>query len=65
MAGPDIALNTWRKSTYSGGGGSECVEVGGTSTTVLVRDTKNRNGAILNLEADAWRRFTAKLKTSA
>jgi hypothetical protein len=28
MEGTDHALTTWRKSTYSGGNGGNCVEVG-------------------------------------
>lgn len=65
MAGPNSGLNTWRKSTYSGGGGSECVEVGGASAKVLVRDTKNLDGAVLDVAHRSWQRFTAALKASA
>ena len=32
----------WRKSSYSGADGGECVEVASTSGTVMVRDTKDR-----------------------
>jgi hypothetical protein len=65
MERPDSALSTWRKSTYSGTGGSDCVEVGGAVGSVLVRDTKDRGGAVLGMESGAWRRFTATLKASA
>lgn len=50
----------WRKASYSGNGG-QCVEVG-QSDRVLVRDTKDRNGATLRFTPDAWRRFAAKVK---
>jgi len=30
----------WRKSSYSGGNGGNCIEVGGGKGTVAVRDTK-------------------------
>jgi Domain of unknown function (DUF397) len=36
----------WRKSSYSGGNGGECMEVGAQADArgVLVRDTKDRPG---------------------
>lgn len=65
MAGTDHSLTAWRKSTYSGSGGSNCVEVGAAGATVLVRDTKDRDGAVINVEDGVWQRFTSFLKTSA
>ncbi len=54
---------TWRKSTYSGGSGSECVEAGVADRGhVLVRDTRNRDGATLAFSARAWTAFTDALK---
>jgi hypothetical protein len=64
MEGTDHALTTWRKSTYSGGNGSNCVEVGGSAPVVLVRDTKDRAGAVLTFRPDAWRRFAATIKSA-
>ena len=61
MEGTDSPV-TWRKSTYSGGNGSDCVEVGQTAGRVLVRDTKDRAGAMLAIGPDAWRRFAASVK---
>ena len=54
----------WRKSSYSGNGGANCVEVGTEAETgcVLVRDTKNRQGPVLALDPATWRRFTGHLK---
>lgn len=52
----------WRKPSYSGGQGGDCVEVADTTGRVLVRDTKNRDGGTLSVPADAWRKFTAALK---
>ena len=63
MEGTDSPV-TWRKSTYSGGNGSNCVEVGRTVGRVLVRDTKDRAGAVLAIAPDAWRRFTASAKNA-
>ena len=62
MEGPDHSVTTWRKSTYSGGNGSNCVEVGGVDRVVVVRDTKNRSGAVLTFGPDAWHRFAARIK---
>jgi hypothetical protein len=52
----------WRKSSYSGNGGADCVETGSAAGAVLVRDTKHRDSAVLSFTAAAWRAFTAKLK---
>jgi hypothetical protein len=52
----------WRKSSYSGNGGANCVETGTAPGTVLVRDTANRDGSTLEITADAWASFTASLK---
>jgi Domain of unknown function (DUF397) len=64
MEGTDHAVTTWRKSTYSGGNGSNCVEVGGFTAVVLVRDTKDRAGSVLMFGPDAWRRFAAATKSN-
>lgn len=52
----------WRKSSYSGGQGGDCVEVRQSSRAVLVRDTKARLGAVLAFSPVAWRRFAASVK---
>jgi hypothetical protein len=51
---------TWRKSSYSNGGGNACVEVG-RSDLVAVRDTTNRDGGTLAFSIEAWGQFTASL----
>jgi Domain of unknown function (DUF397) len=51
----------WRKSSYSGSNGGNCVEVSN-GNGVLVRDTADREGGTLAFTADAWARFTAALK---
>ena len=54
---------TWRKSTYSNGSNTECVEAGAAERgRVLVRDTKNRDGETLAFSTQAWSAFTAGLK---
>jgi hypothetical protein len=55
---------SWRKSSYSGGSGGNCVEVADQAGRVLVRDTKqDGTGLVLRFSADAWRRFAAEVKT--
>ena len=50
---------SWRKSSFSGGNGSACVEVGRAVDAFLVRDTKNRTGGTLAFTPTTWRRFLA------
>jgi hypothetical protein len=54
---------TWRKPSYSGNNGTNCVEAGVTACGhVLVRDTTKRGGTVLGIPAEAWERFTGSLK---
>jgi len=54
---------TWVKSSYSGSQGGNCVEVAGnTRGVVLIRDTKDREGAVLGFHEDPWRRFATAIK---
>jgi hypothetical protein len=60
-------MGTWRKSSYSGSNGGNCVEVADVPGTVLVRDTTDRSGtatgtSTLNIPAAAWAQFTASLR---
>lgn len=56
---------TWRKSTYSGGNGGNCVEVAGNLPNVVaVRDSKDPDGPKLMLTPGAWQSFTASVKAS-
>ncbi|MFJ8884171.1 DUF397 domain-containing protein [Streptomyces sp. NPDC102402] len=53
----------WRKSSYSGSTGGECVEVAdGCAASVPVRDSKNPDGPVLVLGADAWQAFVDGLR---
>jgi hypothetical protein len=54
----------WRKSSYSGAQGGQCVELASGTGAVLVRDTTNRGGGTLAFTADAWQAFTSGLKTA-
>ena len=55
---------TWRKSSYSGSNGGDCVEVAAPGR-VLVRDTKDRTGAVLAFSPQAWREFAGRIKHNA
>jgi hypothetical protein len=58
---------TWRKSSYSGGNGGGCIEVGTNAGTgrVLVRDTKDRPGPVLRFTPAAWKRFADRIGSAA
>jgi hypothetical protein len=57
---------TWAKSSYSGSQGGNCLEAAADGVgRVLVRDTKDRGGAVLEFRASRWREFSASLKTEA
>ena len=51
----------WRKSSYSGANGGQCVEVA-PAEGVAVRDTTDRDGITLNFTANAWQQFTRRLR---
>lgn len=56
---------TWRKSSFSGTNGGQCVEAGSLPGAVLVRDTTNRDGALLTFSASAWQSFAARVKSDS
>ena len=55
-------VGNWRKSSFSGNGGEQCVEVGTASDCVAVRDTTDRGGFTLSMPAVAWSAFLAALR---
>ena len=52
---------TWRKSSYSGGNGGDCVEVATVPDRVLIRDSKDESGPVLSVAPTEWRSFLASL----
>lgn len=52
----------WRKSSYSGANGGQCVEVADDAHAVLVRDTTDRDGRTLAFTAEAWQAFLGTLR---
>jgi hypothetical protein len=59
----EITDMNWRKSSYSGNGGSSCIEVAADGV-VVVRDTTDRSGPVLAFSSAAWRQLVARLKRS-
>jgi hypothetical protein len=53
---------TWRKSTASSDSGHECVEVACAVQSVLVRDSKDKDGSRLTISAQAWQAFLNRIK---
>ncbi|SDT51485.1 protein of unknown function [Streptomyces sp. TLI_053] len=57
--------SAWRKSSYSGNNGGECIEVALTSPAsalVPVRDSKDPSGPVLLFPAAAWGSFLAAVR---
>lgn len=52
----------WRKSSFSGGGGSNCIEVADAGQAIVVRDSKDALGPVLVFGKHAWHQFAAKVK---
>ncbi len=51
----------WRKSSFSGANGGDCVEVA-SAEGMAVRDTTDRDGVTLQFTAAAWQQFTRRLR---
>lgn len=47
----------WKKSTKSGGNGGQCVEVRRFDGRIQVRDSKDREGPVLNFTPAEWDAF--------
>ncbi len=53
----------WRKSSYSGASGGDCVEIAQfPDTAMAVRDSKDPDGAVLAFAPEEWRSFVAGVK---
>ena len=58
----DNPAKAFRKSSFSGSGNGNCVEVGHVITEVLMRDSKDPDGPVLHFTTDEWRAFIAGVK---
>jgi hypothetical protein len=53
----------WRKSSYSGNGGGDCVEVArNLPGVVVIRDSKDPHGPVLIISRNEWARFIFDLR---
>jgi Domain of unknown function (DUF397) len=60
----ELTSVSWRKSTYSGANGGNCIEVANLPGTVAVRDSKDPDGPALLFTPAKWAAFTARVKFS-
>ena len=59
----DVTNVRWRKSSFSGGNGGNCVEVADHDGMILVRDTKEHgHGPIHRYTPAGWRAFVAGVR---
>jgi hypothetical protein len=61
----DMSSATWRKSSYSGANGGNCIEIAAAACTVAVRDSKDPKGPMLAFELKDWQRFADRVKADA
>jgi hypothetical protein len=55
-------VTNWRKASYSGTNGGNCVEVADDTTKIAVRDSQNQEGAHLVVPPASWSAFTRRIK---
>ena len=53
----------WRKASYSGANGGDCVEVAQVTAAVAVRDSKNPDGPKLAFTATEWKAFVRRAQS--
>jgi hypothetical protein len=56
---------TWRKSSYSGNSGGNCIEIAAAGSVVAVRDSKDPQGPVLAFGTHDWQRFADQVKADA
>jgi uncharacterized protein DUF397 len=58
------AAAVWRKSSASADSGT-CIEVAALRSSVLVRDSRNRSGGVLEVSREQWHAFLARVRSEA
>ncbi|MER6182555.1 DUF397 domain-containing protein [Streptomyces sp. NPDC001652] len=53
----DLTRARWRKSSYSGSSGGDCVEVAHLTPHIAVRDSKNPRAGVLSVTPEAFTHF--------
>jgi hypothetical protein len=61
----ELSGAVWRKSSFSGANGGNCVEVAAAARTVAVRDSKDPHSPVLAFGPRAWERFANQVKADA
>jgi hypothetical protein len=57
----DYSSAIWRKSRRSANEGN-CVEIASAGASVLVRDSRDRYGAVLAVTSTGWRRLLERIR---
>lgn len=60
-AAPGPAPLAWRKSSYSGGEGGNCVETAASEQTIHIRDSKSLCSPEITASPRAWTAFLAHI----
>jgi Domain of unknown function (DUF397) len=60
----DMSSAKWRKSSYSGNSGGDCVEVASSGQGIAVRDSKAPERPALAFTPGSWQEFTRRIKKS-
>jgi hypothetical protein len=58
----DMRSAIWRKSSYSGANGGNCIEITAAVRIVAVRDSQDPQGPVLAFGPEAWKRFAGQVK---
>jgi Domain of unknown function (DUF397) len=58
----DLSTATWRKSTRSSGGGSNCVEIAHLPGRIAIRDSTNPEGGKLIVSRAAFRKLADDIR---
>ena len=61
----DMSSAVWRKSSYSGANGGNCIEIATMARMVAVRDSKDPKGPVLRFQPKDWQRFADQVKADA
>jgi hypothetical protein len=61
----DMMRAVWRKSSYSGNNGGNCIEVATAGLVVAVRDSKSPDSPALPFTRERWQAFTNSVKSGA
>jgi hypothetical protein len=60
----DLTRAAWRKSSYGGNYGGNCVEVAA-ARTIAIRDSKDPHCPVLAFAPKDWQRFADRIKAGA